>query len=131
MSASWKQTRVTLLAGGVGAARLVRGLVDVVDPKHLTVVVNTGDDEEFYGLHVSPDVDTIVYTLAGEASPARGWGLRRESFRALRALERFYGPAWFQLGDRDLATHIFRTERLRAGWSLTRVTKQIADAYRR
>jgi LPPG:FO 2-phospho-L-lactate transferase len=120
--------KVTLLAGGVGAARLLRGLVSLVDPEDLTIVVNTGDDEEFYGLHVSPDLDTIVYTLAGLSPRGRGWGIRGDTGRVLAALERFYGPAWFALGDRDLATHIFRTDRLRAGATLTQCTHEICEA---
>ncbi|HUY20592.1 MAG TPA: 2-phospho-L-lactate transferase [Candidatus Binataceae bacterium] len=115
-----------MLAGGVGAARFLRGLLRRVDQRRIRVIVNTGDDEQFYGLHVSPDVDTIVYTLAGLANPTHGWGLRGESFKLLAALERFYGRAWFALGDRDLATHLYRTERLRAGVPLSRVTADIA-----
>lgn len=124
-----QRPKVTLLAGGVGAARLLRGLVSLVDPDQLTIVVNTGDDEEFYGLHVSPDLDTIVYTLAGLAPRGRGWGIRGDSYRTLGALERLYGRAWFALGDRDLATHIFRTERLRAGATLSRCTAEICRAF--
>jgi LPPG:FO 2-phospho-L-lactate transferase len=118
-----------MLAGGVGAARLLRGLLRRVDERRIRVIVNTGDDEEFYGLHVSPDVDTIVYTLAGVANPIHGWGLKGESFKTLAALERFYGRAWFALGDRDLATHLYRTERLRAGSTLSRVTGEIAARF--
>jgi LPPG:FO 2-phospho-L-lactate transferase len=109
----------------VGAARLLRGFARVVDPKRLTVVVNTGDDETFYGLHVSPDLDTIVYTLAGLASVSPGWGIAGDSFRAKAALDRLYGGGWFNLGDADLATHVFRTERLRAGWTVSRVTAEL------
>lgn len=118
-----------MLAGGVGAAKFLRGLLRRVDARRIRVIVNTGDDEEFYGLHVSPDVDTIVYTLAGVANPLHGWGLRGESFRLLGALERFYGRAWFALGDRDLATHLYRTERLRAGRTLSQVTGEIAARF--
>jgi len=88
----------------VGAAKFIRGLVRRIDPERLTVVVNTGDDETFYGLHVSPDIDTLTYTLAGVVNRAQGWGLDDESFNVLRALERFYPKPWFALGDRDLAT---------------------------
>jgi LPPG:FO 2-phospho-L-lactate transferase len=123
-----ERPKVTLLAGGVGAARLLRGLVSLVDPDHLTVVVNTGDDEDFYGLHVSPDLDTIVYTLAGLAPRDRGWGIRGDTRRVLDALERYYGSAWFALGDRDLATHIFRTDRLRSGAPLSECTREICAA---
>jgi LPPG:FO 2-phospho-L-lactate transferase len=110
----------------VGAAKFLRGLASVAGQQRLSVIVNTGDDEEFYGLHVSPDLDTVVYTLAGAVNRSTGWGLAGESFNALAALERFYGRAWFNLGDRDLATHLFRTERMRAGWRLSRVTAEIA-----
>jgi LPPG:FO 2-phospho-L-lactate transferase len=118
-----------MFAGGVGAARFLRGLLRRVDQRRIRVIVNTGDDEEFYGLHVSPDVDTIVYTLAGVANPLHGWGLKGESFKVLAALERFYGRAWFALGDRDLATHLYRTERLRAGRTLSQVTGEIAARF--
>ncbi len=118
---------VTTLAGGVGAAKFIRGLVQRIEPRRLTVVVNTGDDELFYGLHVSPDLDTVSYTLAGVVNRANGWGRAGESFRALEALGQFYGKPWFKLGDRDLATHLYRTERLRDGASLTQVTAEIAQ----
>lgn len=121
--------QITTLAGGVGAAKFIRGLVRRIDPARLTVVVNTGDDEDFYGLHVSPDIDTITYTLAGVVNRAPGWGLEGESFNALASLERFYGKPWFSLGDRDLATHLYRTERLRQSASLTRITAEIARAF--
>lgn len=129
MTSPTSRLKVTLLAGGVGAARLLRGLSDIIDPANLTVVVNTGDDEEFYGLHVSPDLDTIVYTLAGLAPERQGWGVRGDTFATLSTLEELAGPAWFRLGDRDLATHLLRTERLRSGWTLSRCTRAIADAY--
>ncbi len=117
---------ITLLAGGVGAAKFLRGLVRCVDEARVTVIVNTGDDEEFHGLHVSPDIDTIVYTLAGLANPVHGWGLRGETFKVLAALEPFYGKPWFALGDRDLATHLYRTQRLREGFRLSEITADIA-----
>jgi LPPG:FO 2-phospho-L-lactate transferase len=110
----------------VGAAKFLRGLVRRIDPRRLSVIVNTGDDEEFYGLHVSPDIDTVTYTLAGLSNTATGWGLAGESFNTLAALARFYGKGWFALGDRDLATHLYRTERLGQGWPLSRVTAEIA-----
>lgn len=118
-----------MLAGGVGAARFLRGLRSLVDPAALTVVVNTADDDRFFGLHVSPDVDTIVYTLAGRVHPRRGWGRRGDSFRCLQALGAYYPETWFRLGDLDLATHIFRTDALRRGRRLTRVTADIARAH--
>src|ERR1700692_430750 len=114
--------QIVTLAGGVGAAKFIRGLVRIIPPERLTVVVNTGDDETFFGLHVSPDVDTVMYTLAGEVHPGQGWGLRDESFRVLDALARFYGKPWFGLGDRDLATHLYRTDRMRAGVKLSDIT---------
>ena len=113
----------------MGAAKFLRGLVRVAGQPRLSVIVNTGDDEEFYGLHVSPDLDTIVYTLAGASNPLTGWGLEGETFTTLGALVRFYGQAWFNLGDRDLATHLFRTERMRAGEPLSRITAEIARRY--
>ena len=113
----------------MGAAKFIRGLVRRIDPERLTVVVNTGDDETFYGLHVSPDIDTVTYTLAGVVSRAQGWGLDGESFNVLGALARFYGKPWFGLGDRDLATHLYRTERMRHGIPLSRITAEIADAF--
>lgn len=119
---------ITLLAGGVGAARLLRGLVRVVAPRDLTVVVNTGDDDEFYGLHVSPDIDTILYTLAGLAPLDRGWGIDGDTFGVRAELDAVAGPGWFALGDRDLATHIQRTRRLREGATLTQVTRELALA---
>jgi LPPG:FO 2-phospho-L-lactate transferase len=112
----------------VGAAKFIRGLVRRIDPARLTVIVNTGDDEDFYGLHVSPDIDTITYTLAGVVNRAQGWGLEGESFNVLPALERFYGKPWFGLGDRDLATHLYRTDRMRQGATLTQITGEIAHA---
>ncbi len=113
----------------MGAAKFIRGLVRRIDPERLTVVVNTGDDDTFYGLHVSPDIDTVTYTLAGVVSRAQGWGLDEESFNVLGALARFYGRPWFGLGDRDLATHLYRTERMRRGISLSRITAEIAGAF--
>jgi len=110
----------------VGAARFLNGLARRINPRRLTVVVNTGDDEEFYGLHVAPDIDTVTYTLAGMSNTATGWGLAGESFNTLQALAKFYGRGWFALGDRDLATHLFRTDKLRQGWPLSRITAQIA-----
>jgi len=113
----------------VGAAKFIRGLVQRIDRSRLAVIVNTGDDEQFYGLHVSPDVDTVIYTLAGVVNRANGWGLEGESFNALEALGRLYGKPWFNLGDRDLATHLYRSERLRAGASLSEATAEIAHRF--
>ena len=110
---------IVALAGGVGAAKFLRGLVDLVDPESLTIISNTGDDLERYGLHVSPDIDIVAYTLAGLVDEDRGWGIRGDTFEALAMLKRYGEAAWFNLGDRDLATHILRTRRLHAGDSLT------------
>ena len=113
----------------MGAAKFLRGLALTLDQRRLRIIVNTGDDEEFYGLHVSPDLDTVTYTLAGVVNAQTGWGWKEESFATLAALARFYGPAWFGLGDRDFATHLFRTERLRQGWPLSRITAEIARRF--
>lgn len=120
---------VTVIAGGVGAARLLSGLVRVVDEGAVTVVVNTGDDTELHGLCISPDLDTITYTLAGAANPETGWGLAGETWAAMGALSRYGEGAWFRLGDRDLGTHLHRTGRLRAGARLSEVTGEIARAW--
>jgi len=114
------------LAGGVGAARLLSGLVQVVDPASITAIVNTGDDLVLHGLHVSPDVDTITYTLAGVANPDTGWGLAAESWTVMEELGQLGGEDWFRLGDRDLATHLYRTQRLAEGATLTEVTSELA-----
>ncbi len=116
---------VVVLAGGVGAARFLEGVVQVVAPAEVVAIVNVGDDLEVGGLHVSPDLDTVTYTLAGRVNPETGWGLRGDSFVALAALEELGGPGWFRLGDRDLATHLFRTHCLREGASLSAVTAEI------
>ncbi len=117
--------KVLALAGGVGGAKLALGLANVLPPEQLVIVVNTGDDEEFHGLRVSPDLDTVMYTLAGLANPEAGWGLAGESFEALKMLSRYGAPTWFNLGDRDLATHIRRTELLRQGRSLSEATREL------
>ena len=116
--------RVTALAGGTGAAKLLRGLGAA--GADLTVIVNTGDDTEVWGLHVSPDLDTITYALASRLDLARGWGRADESFRCLESMAAFEAPTWFALGDRDLATHLVRTQALAAGRSLSEVTAEIA-----
>ena len=108
-----KSPRVVALAGGVGAARFLDGLARILPPEELFIVSNTGDDAEIHGLHISPDIDTVTYTLAGLADPQRGWGIRGDRFHCLEGLARLGAETWFQLGDRDLATHLYRTERLR------------------
>ena len=120
--------RITALAGGTGAAKLLRGLGRVIDPRDLTVIVNTGDDAEIWGLHVSPDLDTVCYTLGGVIDERKGWGLTDETFHALDQIARFGEPVWFNLGDRDLATHLHRTRLLREGRTLTQITRGIAQA---
>src|SRR5499427_3959186 len=117
------------LAGGVGAARFLSGLVRAVPPSEVVAVVNTADDEEFHGLYVSPDLDSVTYTLAGASNVAQGWGLEGETFATLDALGRYDMPTWFHLGDRDLATHLYRTQRLRAGAPLSVVTSEITRAW--
>lgn len=118
---------ITALAGGTGAAKLLRGLVALIAPADLTVIGNTGDDIELWGLHVSPDLDTVTYTLAGLIDEAKGWGVRDDTFHCLQGMAAFGEQTWFNLGDRDLATHLFRTESLRRGATLSAVT----DAIRR
>lgn len=129
---------VTVLCGGVGAARFLRGLLAVVPAADVTAVVNTGDDTELHGLTISPDIDTIVYTLAGAIDPERGWGLAGETWHAMEALARYAdvrppgsgaAPTWFNLGDRDLATHFYRTARLAEGATPTEITAEIARAW--
>ena len=120
--------KIVALAGGTGAAKLLRGLAPLVDPAELTIVGNTGDDTEIWGLHISPDLDTVCYTLAGLIDERKGWGLRDETFHALEQMPRLGEPAWFGLGDRDLATHLHRTRLLREGRSLTAVTADIVAA---
>lgn len=129
---------ITVLAGGVGAARFLRGLVLAVDPAEITAVVNTGDDTVLHGLSISPDIDTVTYTVAGAIDPERGWGLADETWTAMANLTRYVGvrpagstaaPEWFNLGDRDLATHFYRTARLSEGATLSEVTGEIARAW--
>jgi LPPG:FO 2-phospho-L-lactate transferase len=119
-------TRVVALAGGVGGAKLAHGLQMVVPPGELTVVVNTGDDQEFHGLLICPDLDTVLYTLAGLADRERGWGRAGETWAAVEQLARLGEPTWFQLGDRDLALHVHRTHRLREGERLTSIALDVA-----
>ena len=119
---------ITVFAGGVGGAKLVLGLANLLNSEELTVVVNTGDDEEFYGLHVSPDIDTVIYTLAGLSNEATGWGIADESFRTLGRLKEYGMDTWFNLGDLDLATHIVRSKLLKDGLNLTEVTDCLAKS---
>jgi LPPG:FO 2-phospho-L-lactate transferase len=130
--------QVTVLAGGVGAARFLRGLIQVIAPEQIDVIVNTGDDLVLHGLAICPDIDTITYTLAGAIDTERGWGLTDETWIAMGALARYAerrptgsraAPTWFNLGDQDLATHMYRTARLKEGASLGLVTAEIARAW--
>ncbi len=113
---------IAVLAGGTGAAKFVRGLLEVVLPETLTLIGNTGDDVELWGVHISPDLDTLMYQLAGWLDEERGWGVRGDTFACLATIGRYGEPTWFQLGDRDLATHLVRTNLLRRGYSLTEAT---------
>ena len=119
----------TVLAGGVGAARYLQGLVHVTEPSSVTAIINVGDDTVLHGLHISPDIDTVTYTLAGAINPETGWGLRDETWQAMDMVERYGGPSWFRLGDRDLGTHLFRTGRLSEGAPLSTVTAEIAASW--
>ena len=119
---------IVALAGGTGAAKLLRGLARVTEPARLFIVGNTGDDLEWWGLHVSPDLDSVTYALAGLLDEKRGWGVRDDTFHCLEGMRRLGRETWFQLGDRDLATHLHRTLLLRAGASLTEATRSMTDA---
>lgn len=116
---------ITALAGGVGAARFLQGLIKIVPKKELTVIVNTGDDIQLYGLHVSPDLDIIMYTLAGIVDKEKGWGIQRDTFHCLELLQKYGHETWFKLGDRDLATHIQRSLLLKSGLSLSEATSKL------
>jgi LPPG:FO 2-phospho-L-lactate transferase len=120
---------IVALAGGVGGAKLAHGLYHhLADPDTLTVIVNTADDFDLYNLHISPDADTVMYTLAGIANEDTGWGIQGDTWETLAALRRYGEDTWFQLGDRDFATHILRTQRLRSGWRPTRVLASMTEA---
>ncbi len=118
--------KVVIFTGGTGGTKLVQGLDRLVAPEDLTVVVNTGDDIEWWGLHVSPDIDSVLYGLSGALSVDRGWGVNDDSFRCLERMKRLGEPAWFSLGDLDLATHLVRTSLLRGGRTLTEATAELA-----
>ncbi len=119
---------ITALAGGVGAARFLTGLVKLVDADDISVVVNTGDDIDMFGLHISPDVDIVAYTLAGIVDEEKGWGIKGDTFQCLEMIRKLGLETWFSLGDKDFATHIFRTNLLNKGFTLTQVTDQICHA---
>jgi LPPG:FO 2-phospho-L-lactate transferase len=120
--------KLVVLAGGLGGSRCIDSLARAAGPEAVTAIVNVGDDLEFLGLHVSPDLDTVVYTLAGLLDEERGWGVRDETYNALRMAETLGGEAWFTLGDRDIGLHLMRTQCLRAGMPLSAVTQRIAEA---
>src|ERR1700680_2349807 len=116
---------IVVLAGGVGAARFLQGLVQVVPQDQITVIGNTGDDREFYGLYVSPDLDIVTYTLSGVVDETNGWGIRNDTYNVMPQLTRYGNEDWFTLGDRDLATHIHRTNLLRQGKTLSEMTDEL------
>lgn len=120
---------VTALAGGVGAAKLLRGLIQIIPPQDLVIVGNTGDDTELYGLHISPDLDIIMYTLAGIIDETKGWGVSGDTFNCLEMLGKLGLETWFKLGDRDLAVHILRTKMLKEGMTLSRVTLELCKMF--
>ena len=120
---------ITALAGGVGAARLLRGMVEIMAPGDITAVVNVGDDTDLHGLHICPDLDTVLYTLADAINPETGWGLAGETWRVMESLQRLGGVTWFNLGDQDLATHCYRTQRLAEGATLGTVTAELAERF--
>src|SRR6266498_367913 len=121
--------KIVALAGGVGGAKLAHGLAQVLPPEDLTLIVNTGDDFEHYGLYICPDLDTVCYTLAGLANPETGWGRVNESWNLIENASKLGGPAWFRLGDQDLGTHLERTRRLKEGQTLTQITKEFCKAW--
>jgi LPPG:FO 2-phospho-L-lactate transferase len=120
--------KITALAGGIGAAKFLLGLAGVMPAEDITIIANTGDDVELFGLRISPDIDTVTYTLAGVINETFGWGLADDTFESLQWMKRYGEAIWFNLGDRDLATHIYRTNALRQGKTLTEVTKHIASS---
>lgn len=121
--------KIVALAGGVGGAKFAHGLAQILPPEDLTVIVNTGDDFEHYGLCICPDLDTVCYTLAGMANPETGWGRVNETWNVIENATKLGGPAWFRLGDRDLGTHLERTRRLKEGQSLSQVTEDFCQAW--
>jgi LPPG:FO 2-phospho-L-lactate transferase len=121
--------KIVALAGGVGGAKFAHGLAQILPPEDLTIIINTGDDFEHYGLYICPDLDTVCYTLAGIANPATGWGRLNESWNVIENASRLGGPAWFRLGDQDLGTHLERTRRLKEGQTLSQVMKDFCEAW--
>lgn len=121
--------KIVALAGGVGGAKLVEGFARLLSPEEFSVIVNTGDDFEYLSLKISPDLDTVCYTLAGMANPQTGWGIKDDSFNTMKAVADLEGPDWFRLGDNDLATHLVRTEMLLGGASLSEVTREFCRSW--
>jgi len=121
---------ITVLAGGVGAARFLQGLVKIVPEEEITVIVNTGDDIQLYGLHISPDLDIVIYTLASIVDKEKGWGIDQDTFHCLEMLKEYGQETWFNLGDKDFATHVYRTCLLKQGLSLSESTNKICQALR-
>src|SRR5438876_9810884 len=120
---------IVVLAGGVGAARFLQGLVQLVPQSRITVIGNTGDDHDFYGLHVSPDLDIVTYTLAGVVDETHGWGIRNDTYNTMSQLTSYGNEDWFMLGDRDLATHIHRTNLLHQGKLLSEITDELRKLF--
>src|SRR6185369_14863157 len=118
---------ITVLTGGTGGAKFIDGLRRIVPPEELTIVVNTGDDHPWWGLYVSPDIDSIIYVLSGLLSAERGWGVRGDTFHCLQQMKELGEETWFSVGDRDLATHLLRTKLLAAGCTFTEVTRRVAE----
>ncbi len=121
--------KIVALAGGVGGAKLADGLAQILPPEDLTLVINTGDDFEHFGLYICPDLDTVCYTLAGLANPETGWGRAGETWKTLEAIERLGGPTWFRVGDKDLAIHLERTRRMKEGQPLSQITGDFCRAW--
>jgi LPPG:FO 2-phospho-L-lactate transferase len=121
--------KIVALAGGVGGAKFAHGLAQVLPPEDLTVIVNTGDDFEHYGLYICPDLDTVCYTLAGTANPETGWGRVNETWNVIENASKLGGPSWFRLGDQDLGTHLERTRRLKEGQTLSQITKDFCSTW--
>lgn len=121
--------KIVALAGGVGGAKFAHGLAQVLPPENLTIIVNTGDDFEHYGLYISPDLDTVCYTLAGLANPETGWGRINETWNVIQNASKLGGPSWFNLGDQDLGTHLERTRRLKEGACLSEITRDFCKAW--
>jgi LPPG:FO 2-phospho-L-lactate transferase len=118
---------ITALAGGVGASKLLKGLIKVVDEEELNIIVNTGDDIELYDLHISPDLDIVMYTLAGIVNETTGWGIKEDGFECLEMLASYGLESWFKLGNKDFATHIYRTSLLKSGLTLSEVTAKLCE----